>query len=291
MSDTESIRSSYTIEVDPRVVVEQTGTHPLNRAFGAASPVSTEELAELIAGISNLDNPTVKGVLGGALGTIKHNKNEFERERSKLLRQIGTLKARVEHHEERYLEAPQGYEENLGRAPSFYIPQAPGVWALAKWVRQLPDGRVEGYTARDGPTDQPYAAEIYTTNYYDNDDPPEPLPNWFLAALMGGPTEFHTLREGVAGLDDWGSLAEVLRHRRYSEMLRQNQVQRDILEAQHASIQEGHAACEFRMEGAKLAKQVGEFRRLVSGADEEDPRHRAFRSRQNGRCGRGRPLV
>jgi hypothetical protein len=55
------------------------------------------------------------------------------------------LERRIKHYKITYPNCPEGYEANTGRALSFYIPGPNKTTILAKWVRQLDDGRVAGF--------------------------------------------------------------------------------------------------------------------------------------------------
>ena len=65
-----------------------------------------------------------------------------------------------------------------------------------------------------------YIVDLYITPNYQGLNPVEVMPTWFHHMLHGPTADFHTLREAVAGLDDWAALAEVERFRRYEDSLR-----------------------------------------------------------------------
>jgi hypothetical protein len=114
-------------------------------------------------------------------------------EKTRLHIQIETLERRIEHYEIQHPECPQGYEANEGRALLFYILGSNRTTVLAKWVKQLDDGRVAGFGQHQAEGEAPHVIELFLTPSYDIDDPPEPLPGWFRTLLMGPSTPFHVL--------------------------------------------------------------------------------------------------
>ena len=144
---------------------------------------------------------------------MRQNQEAYNCEKMRLRVQVETLERRLEHYEIQHPECPQGYEDMVGRAPSFYIPGPNRTTVLTKWVKQLDDGRVAGFGQHQAGGEAPHVMELFLTPSYDIDDPPEPLPGWFRTLLMGPSTSYNLLREEIARLDDWSALAEVVRHR------------------------------------------------------------------------------
>ena len=142
------------------------------------------------------------------------------------------LERHVEHYEILHPDCPEGYEANEGRAPSFYIPGPNKTTVLAKWVRQLDDGRVAGFGQHQAAEEALHITSLYLTPSYDIEDPPELLPGWFRALLMGPSPQYHVFREEIAWLDDWSILAEVKRHRALNNELGEVCHQIGVLDAQ-----------------------------------------------------------
>jgi hypothetical protein len=155
--------------------------------------VSPTSLDNLLRDVPNLDAATLRGILGGAIGTMRQAQEAHDRKKGRLRVQVETLERRIEHYEIQHPECPQGYEANVGRAPSFYIPGPNRTTVLAKWVKQLDNGCVAGFGQHQAEGEAPHVIELFLTPSYDIEDPPEPLPGWFRTLLMGPSTPFHVL--------------------------------------------------------------------------------------------------
>ena len=250
--------------------------------------VSPASLDLLLRDVPNLDVATLRGILGGAIGTMRQNQEAHDREKMRLRVQIETLERRVEHYEIQHPECPEGYENNVGRAPSFYIPGPNRTTILAKWVKQLDDGRVAGFGQHQAEGEAPHITELFLTPSYDIEDPPEPLPGWFRSLLMGPHGHFNVLREEIAQLDDWSALAEVLRHRTLNDQLCEKRHQLKILDAQIDGLLERRRLCEARLEAGKVSTQVKYLEHRSPQAPQlgkrQGSKEEAFQA------GRGRPV-
>jgi hypothetical protein len=113
--------------------------------------------------------------------------------------------------------APEGYERNdLGKAQGFLIPTSDDLYVPARWIKQLPDGCVAGFTANYTPDDEPYIAELYAVlEIQDEDDPYPvvPLSPWFIDILKGPAAAYATMQRALLEEDDWTLTAEVARYR------------------------------------------------------------------------------
>ena len=249
--------------------------------------ISPASLDLLLRDVPNLDVVTLRGILGRAIGTMRQNQEAHDREKMWLRVQVETLERRIEHYEIQHPECPQGYKNNVGRAPSFYIPGPNRTTVLAKWVKQLDDGRVAGFGQHQVEGEAPHVIELFLTPSYDIEDPPEPLPGWFRTLLMGPSAPFNVLREEVARLDDWSALAEVIRHRTLGDQLCEKHHQIKILDAQIEGLVERRCLCEARLEAGKVSTQVKYLEHLVPRAPQlgkrQGSKEEAFQA------GRGRP--
>ena len=249
--------------------------------------VSPTSLDALLSDVPTLDAATLRGILGGAIGSIRQAQEAHNRETMRLRTQIEMLERRIEHYEVLHPDCPQGYEANEGRAPSFYIPGPNRTTVLAKWVRQLDDGRVAGFGQHQAAGEAPHVASLYLTPSYDIEDPPEPLPGWFRTLLMGPTAQHHTFREEVARLDDWSILAEVKRHRALTDELGEVRNQIGILNAQTDDLVESRRLCEARLEAGKVAAQLKHLEHLAPRAPQVAKRRGSLNAPF--RPGRGRP--
>ena len=151
----------------------------------------------------------------------------------------------------------------MGRAPSFYIPGPNKTTVLAKWVKQLDDGRVAGFGQHQTEGKAPHVIELFLTPSYNIENPPEPLPGWFRTLLMGPSTPFHVLREEVARLDDWSVLAKVIRHRALGDQLCKKRHQIRILDVQIEGLVKCCHLCEACLEAGKVSTQVNYLEHLA----------------------------
>ena len=91
---------------------------------------------------------------------MQQSQEAHDHEKMRLRIQVKTLERRIEHYEIQHPECPQGYENNVGRAPSFYIPGP-------------------NRTQHQAEGEAPHITELFLTPSYNIEDPPEPLPGWF----------------------------------------------------------------------------------------------------------------
>src|SRR6266446_4410118 len=79
-----------------------------------------------------------------------------------------------------------------------------------KWIKQLNDGRIAGYSEHDGTGDLPYVKEIYAAPQDTALNPPEVLPFWIWETLQGASIQYQEFHRTVWDLNDWGLYAEVV---------------------------------------------------------------------------------
>jgi hypothetical protein len=249
--------------------------------------VSPNSLDTLLGDVPNLDAATLWGILGGAIGTIRQVQEAHTRETVRLWGQIEVLERQVEHYEITYPNCLDRYESNEGRAPSFYIPGPNKTTILAKWVRQLDDGCVAGFSQHQKAGEAPHVAELYLMPSYDIEDPPELLPGWFRALLIGSSPQYNVFREEVARLNDWSVLAEVKRHRTINDELGEVRYQIGVFEAQVDDLVERRQLCEARLEAGKVASQVKYLEHLAPRTPQIAKRRGSFS--MPFQAGRGRP--
>jgi hypothetical protein len=176
------------------------------------------------------------------------------------------LEHHIEHYKDTFLACPEGYESNVSRALSFYIPSPNQTTILAKWVCQLDDRHVAGFSEYQGPTDSPHITELYLWAAYDMENPLEPLPGWFQASLMDTSAQYHTFKEKVTHLDDWSAFAKIHCHQAICDELGEVQHQLDILDAHSHNLVEKQQLCKFRLEGGKISARVKHFEHLAPHA-------------------------
>ena len=150
----------------------------------------------------------------GLLATITRHDAEENIEVRHLNEQIHALHDCIEHYENIFERAPNGYIKNDGRVPHFFIPLGNGVFKLAKWIKKLEDSRVAGFHEQQGPNESPYIIDLYAqadTVGHGEENPIEPLPTWFHALLIGPTSDFVHLQCDISDLNDWGLAREIAR--------------------------------------------------------------------------------
>jgi hypothetical protein len=79
-----------------------------------------------------------------------------------------------------------------------------GLYQEAKWIHLNYDSMVSGYTAEQGPNQQPYIINLYAAPNNSVNLPIVALPAWFWHMLTGPSRDFHIFQTTVADTDDWG---------------------------------------------------------------------------------------
>jgi hypothetical protein len=158
----------------------------------------------------DLDATMLRGIARSLIETTKNCKYINRIQTQRLEQQIIDLQARLDNPPTATnAKAPEGYEENWGQVPNFTIPAGEGFFRPAKYIKQLADGWVAGLGDDCGPDNRPWIASIYAKPDYSSHEPPAPLPPWLHNALIRPSLAYHTFREAVAELSDWGILADI----------------------------------------------------------------------------------
>jgi hypothetical protein len=118
----------------------------------------------------------------------------------------------VLHYESTFNEPPQDFILNNGQVSDFHIPIGDGLYQEAKWICLNDDGTVLGYTATQGPNEQPYIIDLYAAPNNSVNLPIDTLPPWFHHMLTGPGGNFHILQTMVAETNDWGLAREIMRY-------------------------------------------------------------------------------
>ena len=174
--------------------------------------MSPGTVATTLVAHPNLNTNILRAIANGLLTTITQRDAQEASEIHRLKEQICGLHDRVKHYENIFEQAPNGYIENDGQVPHFYIPLSDGVFKPAKWIKKLEDGRVTGFHKQQGPNESPHIIDLYVqadTVGHGEENPIEPLPAWFHALLIGPSGNFMHLQRKVEDLDDWGMAQEI----------------------------------------------------------------------------------
>jgi hypothetical protein len=133
-------------------------------------------------------------------------------------------------------KAPEGYECNdLGKARGFLIPTSDDLYVSARWIKQLPDGRVAGLPADYTADQEPYITELYAVLELQDEDNPYPivpLSPWFVDILKGPAVSYATLQRALLEEDDWTLTAEIARYRECEHHIQDAELRIRSLQAQ-----------------------------------------------------------
>jgi hypothetical protein len=174
--------------------------------------MSPSTIATTLAAYPDLNADILRAITKGFLATIAQCDAQEASKICRLNEQIHGLHDHVEHYKNIFERALDGYIENDGRVPHFYIPLGNGVVKPAKWIKKLVDGKVAGFHEQQGPNESPYIINLYAqadTVGHGEENPIELLPAWFRALLIGPSSDFVHLQRDIGDLDDWGLTREI----------------------------------------------------------------------------------
>src|SRR6266436_5076876 len=175
----------------------------LNIPLGRLSPQSVRNAITT----THLDPPALRAISNALVETLNSHHQQYLRQArteavehkvtvDKLEEDLEFAQSRLLDYQETFVKAPDGYVAN-DRLPTFTIPLGEGSNVLAKWVKQLDDGRVVGHSEHDGTGDLPYIKEIYAAPQDSALDPPEVLPFWVRETLQGSSIQYQEFRQAV----------------------------------------------------------------------------------------------
>src|SRR6266436_5980539 len=234
----------------------------LNIPLGRLSPQSVQNAIAT----TNLDPPALCAIIDALVKTsnshhqqhqcqIRTQNEEHKAVIDKLEEDLEFTQSHLLDYQETFVKAPDRYVAN-DRLPTFTIPLGEGSDVPAKWVKQLDDGHIAGYSEHDGTRDLPYIKEIYAAPFDSTLDPPEVLPFWLRETLQGASIQYQEFRRAVRDLDDWGLYAEVLCYRQLDEDILSLKAQLDLNHASLAAAQNARLQSITRLEVARLPKRV-----------------------------------
>ncbi len=161
----------------------------LNIPLGRLSPQSVRNAIAT----THLEPPALHAIIDALVETSNSCHQQYQRQVraqneehkaaiDKLEEDLEFAQSHLLDYQETFVKAPDGYVAN-NRLPTFTIPLGEGSDVPAKWVKQLDDRRIAGYSEHDGTGDLPYVKEIYATPFDSALDLPEVLPFWLRETL------------------------------------------------------------------------------------------------------------
>src|SRR6266481_8226296 len=234
----------------------------LNIPLGRLSPQSVRNAIAT----TNLDPPALHTIIDALIETsnschqqyqhqVRAQNEEHKAAINKLEEDLEFAQSRLLDYQETFVKALDGYVAN-DRLPTFTVPLGEGSDVLAKWIKQLDDGRVAGHSEHDGTGDLPYVKEIYAAPQDSTLDLPEVLPFWVRETLQGASIQYQELQRAVQDLDDWGLYAEVLQYRQLDEDILSLKAQLNLNHASLTAAQNARLQSITRLEAVRLPKRV-----------------------------------
>src|SRR6266436_9497250 len=240
----------------PDVLIE------LNIPLGRLSPQSVRNAIAT----TNLDPPMLRAIINALVETSNSRHQQYQHQVQaqneehkavidKLEEDLEFAQSCLLDYQETFVKAPDGYVTN-DRLPTFTIPLGEGSNVPAKWVKQLDDRRIVGYSEHDGTGNLPYVKEIYAAPQDSALDPAEVLPFWIQETLQGSAIQYQELRRAVRDLNDWGLYAEVLCYRQLDEDILSLKAQLNLNHTSLTTTQNTQLQSVTRLEVARLPKWI-----------------------------------
>ncbi len=234
----------------------------LNIPLGRLSP---QLVCNTIA-TTNLDPPALRAIINALVETSNSRHQQYQHQVwaqneehkaaiDKLEEDLKFAQSHLLDYQETFVKAPDGYVAN-DRLPTFTIPLGEGSDVPAKWIKQLDDRHITGYSEHNGTGDLPYVKEIYAAPQDSVLNPPEVLPFWVRETLQGTAIQYQELQWAVRDLNDWGLYAEVLCYHQLDEDILSLKAQLDLNHASLATTQNARLQSVTRLEAARLPKRI-----------------------------------
>ena len=231
------------------------------------SPRSAQACADQFDGLTA---DMLRGVVRGLVATLHKRDTERFAEGNKYRGCIQELENRIKKEFEVSYDmhtAPDGFEANdEKRAPYARVPDKDGYLVEAKWVKYLEDGRVAAY-AMGAPIDSmPYIVDIYAEPSLDDEDEPfEPMPQWFQAALHTDDAHWQILYKETYKMANWGIAAELKRHRDLHRVIDGLAKKIELMSVDLEGARQTADLCEYRLQAARAHKYAEHCQGLVGG--------------------------
>ena len=184
-------------------------------------------------------------------------------------------------------ECPDGFEENAGRVPDFFV-KVDGVNLQARYVCRLPGtGLIQGTLG--GPNDHIHLHELYAQPSIARETTPDIVPAWFLQAIAANATPYAHVIEEIRKYGDWGLEAEVERYHNNDMCLVKLQAEMREIQAEIDSCTIQKHACHYRLARADVGERFTSLQAM--GAAYQAGEYECTAYPRNRKFGRGRPTA
>ena len=151
---------------------------------------------------------------------------------------------------------PEGWEENRGQAPNFFIHFQDGQKVMAPFIKRL-EGTSQILGTLGGPSDPYFSHELVAAPQGELTEFPEILPAWLVHLLGTDSAAFPTVLREAARLDDWGLVADLERYHALDARVRAISRQCERLHAEESDILQQVRLCHYRLSRANAGTRLG----------------------------------
>ena len=239
-------------------------------AEAPAAPLSPRSAQACADQFDGLTTDMLRSVVRGLVVTL--HKRDVERfiESNKQKSCINELEERIKKEFEVSYDmhtCPEGFEANdERRAPYARVPDKEGYLVEPKWVKYLEDGRVAAYAMGALIDSMPYIVDIYAEPSLDDEDEPfEPMPQWFRAALHTDDAHWQILYKEIYKMANWGIAAEIKRHRDLHRVIDGLAKKIELMQVDLEGARQTADLCEYRLQSARAHKYAEHCQGLVNG--------------------------
>jgi hypothetical protein len=239
---------------------------PVRPVESPEPPMSPSTIVTTLAAHPDLNADILRAITKGLLTTIARHDAKEARKIRRLNKQIHGLHDHIEHYGNIFEWAPDGYIENNGQVPHFYIPLGDGVFKPAKWIKKLEDGKVAGFHKQQGPNESPYIIDLYAqadTVGHGKENPIEPLPTWFCTLLIGPSSDFVHLQRDIGDLDDWGLAREIAHFCELNQEAAELAARVDVLHEELDATCDAQTMSEKRLVLAHVSQKAAQLENLL----------------------------
>ena len=150
---------------------------------------------------------------------------------------------------------PEGWEENRGQAPNFFIHFQDGQKVMAPFIKRL-EGTSQILGTLGGPSDPYFSHELVATPQGDLTEFPEILPAWLVHLLGTDSAAFPSVLREAARLDDWGLVADLERYHALDARVRAISRQCERLHAEESDLLQQVRLCHYRPSRANAGTRL-----------------------------------
>ena len=250
------------------ITVQQLGAIMAEAPAAPLSPRSAQACADQFDGLTT---DMLRSVVRGLVVTL--HKRDVERfiESNKQKSRIQELEDRIKKEFEVSYDmhtCPEGFEANdERRAPYARVPDKDGYLVEAKWVKYLEDGRIAAYPMGAPIDSMPYIVDIYAEPSLDDEDEPfEPMPQWYRAALHTDDAHWQILYKETYKMANWGIAAEIKRHRDLHRVIDGLAKKIELMSVDLEGARQTADLCEYRLQAARAHKYAEHCQGLVGGS-------------------------